>query len=349
MTAPAETAVKVAIVGAGAIGRGWAALCAAAGWGCTLLDSESTRGDPAVAEVARRARALVALGRAPADLVEQGVSGVKLGRSLLQACGDADWIIESVPEDLHLKQRLFENLSQVARPAALITSSSSGLPITEIAARCRDQQRCLVAHPLNPPELVPLVELVPGKFTSPEAVKTARQLLRRLGRIPIALKREVPGNAVGRIAAAVWRECIDLVLSGVIDVDDIDRAVSLGPGVGWAAAGPHLTYHLGAGEDGVKRFLQQLLQSFETWWGSLAQWTKLEPEQVRALTAQIEHAYGGKLETIREARDRRLAAILEALERVRRPSSGGAAYHPARTTGPSAVGGGTPVSRRSRS
>jgi carnitine 3-dehydrogenase len=350
MTNPAATAAKVAIIGAGTIGRGWAALCASAGWECTLLDSETRTTDRAVAEVARRARTLVALGRAPADAVEEGLRRVKLGRSLLQACGDADWIIEAIPEDLHAKQRLFENISQVARPGTLITSSSSGLPITEIASRCRDQQRCLVAHPLNPPELVPLVELVPGKFTSAEAVESARGLLRQLGRIPISLKREVPGNAVGRIAAAVWRECIDLVLTGVIDVDDIDRAVSLGPGVGWAAAGPHLTYHLGAGEEGVKRFLEQLLQSFETWWGSLAEWTKLEPEQVQALTGQIEHAYGGKLGVIREARDRRLAAILEALERVRRPSGGGAAYHPARTSGPSPISAAKdPSSRRSRS
>jgi len=336
MTAAADSPTRVAIVGAGTIGRGWAALCASAGWECTLLDSETRMTDRAVAEVARRARALVVLGRASGDVVERGLHRVKIGRSLLQACGDADWIIESVPEDLHAKQRVFENVSQVARDAALITSSSSGLPITEIASRCRDQHRCLVAHPLNPPELIPLVELVPGKFTSAEAVDGVRQLLRSLERIPIALKREVPGNVVGRIAAAAWRECIDLVLNGVIDVDDIDRAVSLGPGLGWAAAGPHLTYHLGAGDEGVKRFLEQLLQSFESWWESLAEWTKLEPEQVQALTGQIEHAYGGKLEVIREARDRRLAAILEALERVRRPSGEGAA-HAARTTGPSAV------------
>ena len=116
----------------------------------------------------------------------------------------------------------------------------------------------------------------------------------------------------------MWRECIDLVLSGVMDVDDIDRAVSLGPGLGWAAAGPHLTYHLGAGDGGVKAFLEQLLVSFEGWWGSLAQWTKLEPEQVQALTGQIERAYGANLETIRDARDRRLAAILQALERARK-------------------------------
>jgi 3-hydroxyacyl-CoA dehydrogenase len=318
MTVPAGSSPKVAIIGAGAIGRGWAALCASAGWECTLIDTDAQAGDRAVAEIARRARALAALGRAPVRTVEQGLHRLSLGRSLLQTCGKADWIIESVPEDLKLKQRLFENLSQVAGPEAIITSSSSGLPITEIAARCRDQHRCLVAHPLNPPELIPLVEVVPGKFTAATAVESVRQWLRALGRIPITLKREVPGNAVGRIAAAVWRECIDLVLAGVIDVDDIDRAVSLGPGLGWAAAGPHLTYHLGAGDEGVKGFLDQLLQSFESWWASLAQWTKLEPEQVRALTDQIERAYGANLDTIREARDRRLAAILQALEHAKK-------------------------------
>ncbi len=308
----------MAVIGAGAIGRGWAALCAAAGWECALYDTDVAAADGALAEIARRARALAALGRAPAPAVEQGLRRARLGRSLLQACGDADWIIEAVPEDLKAKQRLFENLSQVAGPDAVITSSSSGLPITEIAARSRDQQRCLVAHPLNPPELIPLVEVVPGKFTSTTAVESVQHWLRALGRIPITLKREVPGNAVGRIAAAVWRECIDLVLSGVIDVDDIDRAVSLGPGLGWAAAGPHLTYHLGAGDQGVKGFLEQLLQSFESWWASLAQWTKLEQEQVQALTDQIERAYGGKLDVIREARDRRLAAMLQALDQARK-------------------------------
>ncbi len=318
MTAPRSVQPKVAIVGAGAIGRGWATLCVSAGWECSFLDTDTRAADQAVSEIARRARALAALGRAPAETVEAGLGLLRPGRSLLQACGDADWIIESVPEDLHAKQRVFENIGQVARPGAIVTSSSSGLPITEIAAHARDQQCCLVAHPLNPPELIPLVEVVPGKFTAPPAVESVREWLRALGRIPIVLKREVPGNAVGRIAAAVWRECIDLVLSGVMDVDDIDRAVSLGPSLGWAAAGPHLTYHLGAGDGGVKAFLDQLLVPFEAWWGSLAQWTKLEPEQVQALTAQIERAYGANLGSIREARDRRLAAILQALERARK-------------------------------
>jgi carnitine 3-dehydrogenase len=318
MTTSSAVPGTVAVVGAGSIGRGWAALCAAAGWECVIFDTDASVENTALAEIARRARALAGLGRAPAAIVEQGLKRVRLGRSLLQTCAGADWVIEAIQEDLHAKQRLFENLCQVARPDAALTSSSSGLPITEIAARCRNQQRCLVAHPLNPPELIPLVEIVPGKFTAPQTVELVHGWLRALGRIPITLKREVPGNAVGRIAAAVWRECIDLVLSGVMDVDDIDRAVSLGPGLGWAAAGPHLTYHLGADEGGVKEFLERLLVSFEGWWGSLAGWTKLEPEQVQALTAHIERAYGAKIDAIREARDRRLAVLLQALEQARK-------------------------------
>jgi 3-hydroxybutyryl-CoA dehydrogenase len=125
---------------------------------------------------------------------------------------------------------------------------------------------------------------------------------------------------VGRVAAAVWRESIDLVLRGVITVDDLDRVVSLGPAIGWAAAGPHLTYHLGAGEGGIRIFIQRLLASFEGWWQQLAHWAQLDPDQQRVLVQATEKAYKGKIELLREARDRRLSAILKALEQARAPS-----------------------------
>jgi len=308
----------VAVIGAGVIGRGWSALAAAHGWPVTVFDTDLPTADAAMTEIPSRVRALVALGRADLDIAEEGLSALRAGRSLLQACGDADWVIEAAGEDLHTKQRLFEGIDGVARRAAVISSSSSGLAMTDIGARCRDQSRLVVAHPLNPPELIPLIEVVPGKFTAARTVDIVSSWLQTLGRIPIALKREVPGNVVGRIAAAVYRECIDLVLTGVVDVDQIDRAVSLGPSLGWAAAGPHLTYHLGAGERGLSAFLQGLLQSFEVWWSSLARWEHLEPEQVRALVAQVHRAYGDKLDQIANARDRRLASILKALENSKR-------------------------------
>jgi carnitine 3-dehydrogenase len=321
MTAPAKGSITLAVVGAGVIGRGWAALAVANGWTVAIFDTDVQATDAAMIEIAGRVRALMSLGRSGPG-AESGLQRLRPGRSLLQACGEADWVIECVTEDLALKQRLFENIEGIVRADALISSSSSAFPISEIGSRCRDQSRLVLTHPLNPPELIPLVEVVPGKFTAPATVERVQAWLRQLGRFPIALKREVPGNVVGRIAAAVYRECIDLALNGVVDVDEIDRAVSLGPSLGWAAAGPHLTYHLGAGAGGLSAFFQHLMQSFEIWWGSLADWKKLEPEQVRALTAMVERAYGSNLEQIHHARDRRLASILQALE-VSRRSSGG--------------------------
>src|SRR5207249_5112217 len=231
-----------------------------------------------------------------------------------------DWVIEAIPEDVIAKQKLFDSIEQVAAPDALLSSSSSGLLPNDVFARCRRQDRCVVTHALNPPELIPLVEVVSGSRTSAATVARALEYLRALGRIPIVLNKPIPGYVAGRIAAAVWRECIDLVLQGVIDVDQLDRAVSLGPALGWAAAGPLLTYHLAAGEGGVTLFLQRLLQSFEAWWAELATWHKLEPEQQRALTQAIERAYRGKVDRLRERRDHRLSAILRALEQARSDS-----------------------------
>src|SRR3989441_1812978 len=185
--------------------------------------------------------------------------------SLLQAVQDADWVIEAIPEDVIAKQKLFESIEQVAANDTLFTSSSSGIAPADVFARCRRQDRCLVAHPLNPPELVPLVELVPAARTATSAITRAQDYLRSLGRMPILLKKPIAGYVVGRIAASVWRQCIDLVLQGVIDVDDLDRAVSLGPALGWAAAGSQPTYHLAAGDEGGTLFLHQLVARFGGW------------------------------------------------------------------------------------
>jgi len=311
---------KVAVIGAGDIGVGWAALIASAGWPVAIFDLNPATMERASMEIERRTRALVALDRAPEAIVERGLSELDRASSLSDAIQDADWVIEAIHEDVAAKQKLLAAIEQVAGVDALISSSSSGLAPIEIFGRMRRLDRCLVTHPLNPPELIPIVEVVPEGRTSVAAITRAVGYLRALGRHPILLKKAIPGYVVGRIAAAVWRECIDLVLRGVISVDDLDRAVSLGPGIGWAAAGPHLTYHLAAGEGGIRGFAQHLLASFEGWWQQLAHWAQLDPEQQRVLIHGIERAYKGKVEFLREARDRRLNAILRALEQARAPS-----------------------------
>jgi 3-hydroxypropionate dehydrogenase (NADP+) len=312
-----EGQVRVAVVGMGETGRGWAALCVAAGWPVSVYDHEAQAMREAPDEIAARARALVALDQASAVEVEQGLNALKVGRSLLQTCGDASWVIESIREDLLAKQKVFEGIESVAGKARLVTSSSTGLAAKDIAGRCLRQERCLVAHPLNPVELVPLVELAPSPRTDRALIEVLKAWLRVLGRIPVIINKHVAGNVANRIAAAVWREAIDLVLEDVIDVDDLDRAISLGPALSWAAGGPHLTYHLAAGSRGVEGFLQNLLHTFENTWDDLATWSKLEPEQQHKLIHAVERAYKDNLEKIRPARDRRLAAILRGLEQTR--------------------------------
>jgi 3-hydroxyacyl-CoA dehydrogenase len=240
-----------------------------------------------------------------------------VGRSLLQATSEATWIIECIPEDLITKQKFFENLEDVAPRARLVTSSSTALAPKDIAARCRRPDRVLVAHPLNPVELIPLVELVPGPGTDTALVELLKGWLRALGRVPVMIRKPTPGYVAGRMAAAVWREAIELVLTGVIDVDDLDRAVSVGPALGLAAAGPHLTYHLAAGKESTTGHLQRMLVSFERSWSQLAKWDKLEPSQQAKLIQGIQAAYAQQTEVLRAARDRRLAATLRAMEQAR--------------------------------
>ena len=308
---------KVAVIGAGEIGVGWAALCASAGWPVAIYDLNHETLDRASEEIERRTRALVQLDRAPEGIVERGLRELVRAKFLTEAMQDADWVIEAIHDDVLAKQKLLAAIEQAAGRDVLISSSSSGLLPTEIFGRCRHLDRCLVAHPLNPPELIPLVEIVPEGRTTVASINRAVEYLRSLGRFPIVLKKAVPGYVVGRIAAAVWRECIDLVVQGVVSVDDLDRAVSLGPALGWAAAGPHLTYHLAAGEGGMRGFTQQLLASFESWWQQLAHWAQLDTEKQRTLINATERAYKGKVEFLRDARDRRLSAILKALEQAR--------------------------------
>ncbi len=309
--------VRVAIVGAGDIGRGWAALIAAAGWPVSLYDNDATTLQDAPGEISLRARRLVELHRAQAAATESGIKQFTVGRSLLQACSDADWIIEAISEDIKAKQKLVESLEGVAPNARLISSSSTALTATDLVARASHPERCMIVHAMSPPELIPLVEIVPGPASDAGLVSLAKGWLQALGRFPVVVKKPVVGNVVGRISAALWREAVDLVLEGVIDVDDLDRAVSLGPALGWAAAGPHLSYHLGAGDEGVRGHFQHLLKTLESVWGDLATWTELDPERRRAFITKVERTYGDKLSSIRIARDRRLAAILRGLEDAR--------------------------------
>jgi carnitine 3-dehydrogenase len=267
--------------------------------------------------VRSRIEALVANGLAAAVAARKGLDRLTTHARLEDAVRGADWIVEAARESLELKRQLLaaaEGMSDTAsRGGPVLASSSSGLHATALGVELRRPDRLLVVHPLVPVEVIPVVEVIPSPQTAAEVVATVRAELTALGRVPIVLKREVPGNAVGRIAAAVWRESIDLVLDGVLDAADLDRLVAEGPSVGWASGGPHLTYELAAGDAGMAAFLDHLLPTFETWWGALSGRTTLdEPERAR-LASAVAAAYPGRRGALREERDRRLVALVKAL------------------------------------
>lgn len=313
---------RVAVLGAGDIGCGWAALAVSRGWAVAIYDSESAALLKAQPSIQERAQALVAMGHADAGATESGLAELRIGRSLLQAITDADWIIEATPEDLLSKQRVLEQVEQVCRLKAVLTSSSIGLLPSDLCARLRRPDRMLVVHPLHPVEFLPVVEIIPSPLTDLVCVEDARFWLTALGRVPVVLKKEVAGGIVGRISAAVWREAIHLVLEGVADVVDVDTALELGPSLGWAAAGPHLTSHLNANDRPLGVYLSSLLTAHEAWWQQLAAWTQLGAEEQHRLAKAVERAYTPQLAQLRAARDTRLARLLNALSEEEVASDG---------------------------
>lgn len=302
------TTPRVAVIGAGAAGRGWATVAVAQGWTVTLFDPTTATAEDARAEVNERVRRMQRIGLALEGDAKAGLDRFQAGRSLLQAVTDADWIIDAGSEELAHRQRSLEQVEQVGRLAAVITSSSRLHHASELCARLRRPERLLCVVPPSPMEFLPVVEVVPGPLTDPGCVEAVRFWLRRLGRVPIVLHREVPGNVSGRIAAAVWRECVELVLEGVVSVEDLDRALTANLAVAWTAAGPLLDTSLQAGSRDLNLHLSELLGAYESWWTSLSRRERLDADAQHHLVRALERAYQAQLPTLRVERDQRLAA-----------------------------------------
>jgi 3-hydroxyacyl-CoA dehydrogenase len=197
----------------------------------------------------------------------------------------------------------------------VLASSSSGLLMSEIQKATARPERCLIAHPFNPPYLVPLVELVPGKSTAPETIIETKQFFESLGKTPVVLNKETPGHIANRLAAALWREAIDLVLKGVASVEDVDKAVSAGPGLRWAIMGQHMIYHLGGGQGGLAAFIDHLTPALEMWWNDLADWKMFPSEAREQLLAGVDEEMAGRdLSEVMRWRDEKLVQVLKALQ-----------------------------------
>jgi carnitine 3-dehydrogenase len=298
----ADDVHTVAVVGAGSIGASWAALVLSRG-----LEVVAT--DPA-AGAEQNLRETVASRLGDLDRpVDQ--SRLRFTPDLAEAAAAADVVLEGGPERLEVKRTIFAELDAAARPDVLLASSSSGLLPSSFQDVCtRHPERVLVAHPFNPPHLVPLVEIVGGRQTSDAAVGAALELFRHWGKRPIHIRRELPGHVANRLQAALWREAYHLVGEGVVSVEDIDVAISSGPGLRWALLGPFATQHLSGGPGGIAHVLEHLGPPMVDWWDDLGS-PELTPELVATLVEGVCAEFSGRTESdVMARRDEALRTLM---------------------------------------
>ena len=241
MTGPIAT---VAVVGGGLVGLGWAVVFARGGRAVRLYDV-----DPGIRETALgRLRASVEdmAGYGLVADVEALVSRVTVSDTMADAVGPADYVQESVFERVDVKTEICRGIGAAMRPDAVVGSSSSGIPASAFTAAAPNRSRFLIAHPVNPPHLVPLVELVPAPWTDPDIVPWLRSAMEDLGQVPIVVNKEVEGFVLNRLQGALLNEAWALYDAGVASAADIDRTVSDGLGFRWSFMGPFETIDLNA-------------------------------------------------------------------------------------------------------
>jgi 3-hydroxyacyl-CoA dehydrogenase len=308
------TAKQVAVIGAGTIGASWAACFLARGLPVVASDPAPDAEAFIRNYIETAWPTLVRLGLAPGA----SMARFRFQRDPVNAVNAADFVQESAPERMEVKVELFERLDRVLPPEVILASSSSGLLISDIAERCRHPERCIIGHPFNPPHMIPLVEVVGGRHTSPATIERALVFYREIGKRPIHVRKEMRGHLVNRLQAALWREAIHLVAEGVASVADVDAGIAYGPGLRWAIMGPHLTFHLAGGEGGMAHFMPHLgVPQARDWWPLLG-----NPELTPAIQKQIvegveDEADGRTISELAAERDRCLIAILEALKTAR--------------------------------
>lgn len=304
---------QTAVIGAGVIGASWTALFLAAGIDVNIYDPSQTVEKDVNDYVIRAWPTLLELGLA----IKGRKGNLVFFDTASEAVKGAQFIQENVPERIDIKHALFEEIEPHLLPEAIVCSSASGLMVSEMQAGWKNPSRFILGHPFNPPHLIPLVELLANEKTNDEVLTIAESFYKQVGKVTIRVNKEVPGHVANRLQAALWREAIHLVDTGVASVEDVDKAVWSGPGLRWAAMGPHMLFHLGAGTGGLEEFCNRYTPSFHRWWDDLGE-VQLNEELAGKLSAGVkEEASGQHLEDMSQTRDELISAMLIATKLLR--------------------------------
>jgi len=320
-----KTIQRIAIVGTGVIGASWASLFLAKGLHVVATDIAPNAEASLRKFVETAWPALKQLGLSP------GASQANLTftAALPQAVVGADLIQENGPERIDFKRKLYGELDELLPPDVIIASSSSGLTMSEIQLGAASHpERCVIAHPFNPPHLIPLVEIVGGAKTSEETIRRATEFYTSIGKKTVRLNKEVPGHVANRLQAALGREVFHLVADGVVSAADVDTALCWGPGLRWGIMGNMMLNHLGGGPGGIEHFFQQFTSPMTAWWKVLGS-PVLTPEVQKKLIDSVHAEVGSRtIEQLEAERDETLLGLLELRNRpdktavTRRASAG---------------------------
>jgi carnitine 3-dehydrogenase len=308
MRIAADQVTHVTSIGAGPIGAGWAAHFLARGYDVTAYIHHMDEEDQFMSVVNTAWPCLVDLGLAEGASMDR----LTITDDLSVAVRDAQFIQESAPERMEIKQALYETLGQITAPEVVIASSTSGLTMTDIQINSATPERCVVGHPFNPPYLLPLVEVIGGDKTSEDALDWVMAFYDHAGKEPIRLKKEIPGFIATRLQEALWREALHMVANGEASPEDIDRALRFGPAPRMAIQGQCMAFHVACGAGGMATNLDQFGPALKL------PWTRLEaPELTQELRDAMvngcnDMAAGKHFEDMAAERDRRIVAVLKA-------------------------------------
>jgi 3-hydroxyacyl-CoA dehydrogenase len=299
---------KIGIVGAGLIGRAWATVFARAGHPVVMYDADAAALPRAVGLIQQGLHELAEFGLI-SESPEAVAARVRTVGSLAECVREADYVQENTAERLEVKREVYAQMDAAAKPDCILASSTSTIETSRFAEGLKGKQRCLVAHPVNPPHIVPIVEISPAPFTSPDVVARTRALQEKVGQVPIIVKREVEGFILNRLQAALLNEAWRLVKEDYVSVEDLDKTIRDGLGLRWAFMGPFETIDLnapGGVTDYAARYgpkLHGMMKDIrhDAWDPALI--AKIEAER-RRIMPQDQHGE-------REAwRDRRLMALI---------------------------------------
>ncbi len=234
----------IAVIGAGLIGRAWAMVFARAGWRVRLNDRDTAQLGSARAYIAASLDEQAGFGLVTDP--ESALARVSYVSALADACAGVGWVQENLPETLDAKREVFAAMDRHAPPDAVLASSTSAIPASQFTAALPGRARCLVAHPVNPPHLVPVVELCGAPWTEPSVIERAKRVYADVGQVPIVVNREIDGFILNRLQGALLSEAMRLVGEGYVSAEDLDKTVCDGLGLRWSFMGPLATIELNA-------------------------------------------------------------------------------------------------------